>query len=119
MKEGLRSSSPSVSSSAVSVGSVEKECNDTAPTLNIPVNCRTSNCLHIKRDIHFQYFCLIITETDQFAFIAQNICVKLKLSIWFYVSQILFINLVYNRKEGKNYLIFLMNIDLNSTEVYS
>lgn len=71
------------------------------------------------RDIHFQFFSVISTETDLFASFAQNICVKLKLSIWFYVSKILFINSVYNRKERKDYLIFHMNIDLNSIEVYS
>lgn len=72
-----------------------------------------------QRDIHFQFFSVISTERDIRAAIAQNICVKLKLNIWFYVSQILFINSIYNRKEGKGYLIFHMNIDLNSTEEYS
>lgn len=72
-----------------------------------------------ERDIRFQFFCIISTGTDLFASIAQNICVKLILSIWFYVSQILFINSIYKRKDGKGYLILHMNIDLNSIEVYS
>ena len=65
-------------------------------------------------DIHFQFAWIINTETDVFASILQNTCVKLKVSFWFYVSYLLFINSVYNRNEGKGYLIFHMNIDLNS-----
>lgn len=67
-----------------------------------------------ERYIHFQFVWIISTETDVFSSISQNTCVKLKVSLWFYVSQLLFINSVYNRNEGKGHLIFHMNTDLNS-----
>lgn len=67
-----------------------------------------------ERDTHFQFVQIISTETAVLASISQNTCVKLKVGLWFYVSQLLFINSVYNRNEGKGYFIFHMNIDLNS-----